>query len=158
MKPDTFNVTRSVRIKATRDIIFPYINDFKMWKMWSPYEKLDPEMKTTITGELSGKGAKYTWEGNMKVGQGIMEIVESTPVRIFVDFKITKPMVQHNMSEFTLAEEGEFTVVSWHMYGPSSMMSKLMQVFVSMDKVTGKGLESGLANLKNVVETQVISV
>ena len=38
------------------------------------------------------------------------------------------------------------------MYGPAPFLSKLMQVFVSMDKMIGKDFEQGLANLKALAE------
>ena len=38
------------------------------------------------------------------------------------------------------------------MHGPSPYVSKLMQVFFSMDKIVGKDFEDGLANLKVLAE------
>ena len=38
------------------------------------------------------------------------------------------------------------------MYGPAPFVSKLMQVFVSMDAMIGKDFEQGLANLKALAE------
>ena len=38
------------------------------------------------------------------------------------------------------------------MIGPMPFVSKLMSVFVSMDKLIGKDFEAGLAKLKAVVE------
>ena len=41
------------------------------------------------------------------------------------------------------------TNVIWVMRGPSSFMSKVMQVFMDFDKMIGKDFETGLANLKS---------
>jgi hypothetical protein len=38
------------------------------------------------------------------------------------------------------------------MHGPAPFMSKLMQVFMNMDKMIGKDFEVGLANLKKLTE------
>ena len=38
------------------------------------------------------------------------------------------------------------------MYGPAPFMSKVMQVFINMDKMIGKDFEAGLANLKKLTE------
>src|SRR5690348_18166709 len=78
-KPDSFRVERTASIKAPPDKIFPLINNFHNWGAWSPWEKMDPAMKRTFSGSESGKGMAYAWEGNSKVGQGRMEITESTP-------------------------------------------------------------------------------
>jgi hypothetical protein len=38
------------------------------------------------------------------------------------------------------------------MYGPSPYVSKLMGIFVSMDRMIGKDFERGLSNLKAQAE------
>ncbi|MCU1340898.1 MAG: hypothetical protein JWN92_321, partial [Candidatus Acidoferrum typicum] len=54
--------------------------------------------------------------------------------------------------EFTLDPQGDSTNVTWEMHGPAPFVSKVMQVFISMDKMIGKEFESGLANLKTIAE------
>jgi uncharacterized protein YndB with AHSA1/START domain len=152
-KPDTFRVVRSVNIKAPPEKIFPLINDFKNWDAWSPYEKKDPAMKRTYSGAASGKGAMYGWDGNKNVGQGSMEITESSPpksIRLNLDF--VKPFEGHNVVDFTLEPQGDSTNVTWDMHGPAPLISKVMQVFINMDKMVGADFEVGLANLKAVAE------
>ena len=56
-KPDTFAVQRSTTIKAPPEKIFAVLNDFHRWTEWSPREKLDPQMKRTLGGAASGRGA-----------------------------------------------------------------------------------------------------
>src|SRR5687767_2606295 len=46
-KPDTFRVERSATIAAPPEVIFPIVNDFHRWIEWSPWEKLDPNLKRT---------------------------------------------------------------------------------------------------------------
>ena len=152
-KPDTFRVERSIAIKAPPEKIFPLINDFKQWDAWSPWETKDPAMKRSYGLTTSGKGAHYAWEGNNDVGQGSMDITESVPpskVALKLDF--VKPFEGHNVVVFTLAPKGEMTEVTWSMSGPAPFMSKVMQVFVNMDRMIGKDFEAGLANLKTVAE------
>src|SRR4051812_19010739 len=79
MRPDTFRVQRTASIKAPPEKIFPLINDFHRWDTWSPWEKKDPGMKRTFGGAPTGKGATYAWDGNKEVGQGSMEIFDTTP-------------------------------------------------------------------------------
>jgi hypothetical protein len=78
-RPNDFVVSRSASIKAPAEAIFPLINDFRRWPEWSPFEKLDPQMRRTLSGPDSGKGAAYAWEGNSKAGKGRMEITNSAP-------------------------------------------------------------------------------
>jgi len=67
-KPDVFRVQREALIKAPPDKVFPFINDFRQWSSWSPYENKDPAMKRTYGSTTAGKGAVYEWDGNSNVG------------------------------------------------------------------------------------------
>jgi hypothetical protein len=153
MQPDAFRVERSISIKAPPEKIFSQINGFHQWEAWSPWEKIDPAVKRTYGGADSGKGAVYGWQGNKDVGQGRMEIIESTPssnVLIKIDF--IEPFEGHDMVQFTLQSQGDTTKVTQAMYGPSSFISKLMSLFFSMDKMVGQKYEEGLASLKAIAE------
>jgi uncharacterized protein YndB with AHSA1/START domain len=152
-KPDTFTVQRSTTIKAPPEKIFAVVNDFHRWVDWSPWEKLDPAMKRTLGGAESGKGATYAWEGNGKAGAGRMEIIESAPAsKVGIQLDFIKPFEGHNVAEFTLTPQGDSTQVNWVMRGPTPFVSKLMQVFVSLDTMIGKDFDEGLANLKALTE------
>jgi uncharacterized protein YndB with AHSA1/START domain len=152
-RPDAFRVERAVTIKAPPGKIYPYLDDFNRWAAWSPWEKLDPAMKRTFSGAPSGKGAAYAWAGNSKVGAGRMEIIESTPAsKLLIKLDFLEPFEGHNTADFTLEPAGDDTKVTWAMVGPAPYISKLMGVFVNMDKMIGKDFEAGLANLKAAAE------
>lgn len=152
-KPDTFRVERSTSIKATPEKIFAILNDFKQWGAWSPWEKKDPAMKRNFGATTSGKGATYGWEGNKDVGTGSMTITESTPFsKLAINLDFLKPFEAHNVAEFTLTAQGDTTLVTWAMHGPANYMTKIIHVFMNMDKMVGPDFEAGLANLKAVAE------
>jgi len=154
-RPDTYTVQREATIAAPAGRIFPYLDDFHRWATWSPWEKLDPEMKRTFSGAESGPGAVYAWVGNKKVGEGRMEILESEPpsrLRIQLDF--LKPFEAHNTTEFTLEPAGGGTRVNWAMHGNKNFMFKLMGIFMNMDTMVGRDFERGLASLKAIAETE----
>jgi uncharacterized protein YndB with AHSA1/START domain len=151
-KPATFRLARSTFIKAPAEKIFPLVNDFRRWTAWSPWEKLDAELKRDYGGAGDGKGATYGWQGR-KSGAGRMEIIESTPYsRILIKLDFLKPFEAHNTAEFTFTPEHDGTRVDWAMYGPNVFMAKLMSIFVSMDKLVGKDFEKGLAEMKAAAE------
>ena len=152
-KPDTLHVQRNAGVKAPPEEIFPLINDFHRWTSWSPYEKRDPGMKRTYSGPAQGKGAVYEWEGNSEVGQGRMEITDtSDPSRVTIKLDFIKPIEGHNVAEFALVPQGGTTNVTWSMDGPSPFIGKLIGVFVNMDTMIGRDFETGLANLKTIAE------
>lgn len=152
-KPDTFQVQRKATIAAPPDKVFALIDDFHRWGEWSPWEKLDPAMTRTFEGPASGPGAVYAWKGNKDVGQGRMEIAESTPPsRIAIKLDFIEPMESNNVTEFVLAPKDGGTEVTWTMRGPSPYLTKLMDTVVGMDRMIGKDFEAGLANLKAAAE------
>ena len=151
-KPDSFRVQRVVLINAPSDKVFPLINDIKAWTAWSPYEKKDPAMKRTYGAVTAGKGATYAWEGNKEVGQGSMEIVESSPQKIVIKLDFLKPFEAHNIGEFMLEPKGDSTSVTWAIYGPSPYMSKVVGTFMNIDELIGRDFEKGLADLKAAAE------
>jgi uncharacterized protein YndB with AHSA1/START domain len=152
-RPGSFRVQRSAVIQAPPERIFAALSDFHGWAAWSPWEKMDPAMKRSYGGAGAGKGATYAWEGNNKVGQGRMEIVESSaPSRIAIKLDFLKPFEAHNTAEFTLERKDGDTEVTWAMYGPANFATKLMGVFMDMDAMIGKDFEAGLANLKTLAE------
>lgn len=150
---DDFSVQRSAKISAPAAVVFGQVNDLKKWQAWSPWEKLDPAMKRTFEGPQAGTGAAYAWAGNSKVGEGRMTITESRPselIRLRLDF--IKPFASTSDVEFSFKPEGGQTAVTWTMSGKKNYMSKLMCMFMSMDKMVGGDFETGLANLKSVSE------
>ena len=153
-KPSAFTLKRSARINTPPERILPHIVDFRKWLAWSPWEKLDPALKRTHSGAPSGKGAVYEWEGNPKAGKGRMEITDATANRVGITIQFIKPFEATNSVEFLLTPSGTGTDVTWSMSGDHAFMMKVMDIFVSLDKMVGKDFEQGLANLKAVAEAQ----
>ena len=152
-KPQTLRVQRAIGIEAPAEKIFPLISDFHQWLKWSPYEQKDPAMKRTYGGADSGKGATYAWDGDKNVGSGRMEILEATaPSKVVIKLDFFKPFEGHNTAEFTMLPQGDGTHVTWVMHGPANFMSRLMQVFLNLDKMIGRDFEAGLARLKTITE------
>ncbi len=152
-KPDRFSFQRATTVKAPPERIFLLINDFHQWGTWSPYENKDPAMKRSYSGEASGKGAVYAWEGNKNVGSGRMEILDaSAPAKIVIKLDFFTPFEGHNTAEFTMLPQGDATNVTWLMHGPLPFMGKIMHVFINMDRMIGKDFGIGLANLKRLAE------
>src|SRR5262245_58107005 len=151
-RPDTFRVQRSARILAPPEKIVAFIEDFHQWPAWSPWEKIDPTLRRTYDDAPAGKGSLYAWEGDRNVGKGRMEILEASPARVTIKLDFEKPFEAHNIAEFTLDAQPGGTDVTWAMHGASPYMAKVMQTFVSMDRMVGKSFEAGLADLKTLAE------
>ncbi|AXL50782.1 polyketide cyclase [Paraburkholderia caffeinilytica] len=151
-RPDNFRIERSVRIEAPPERIYGLIDDLHQFNRWNPFLRKDPAAQGTYSGTPSGKGARYAWQSE-KVGVGQMEIVETAaPSNVTMNLDFIKPFEAHNIADFTLKPEAGATQVTWAMHGPSPYLSKLIAVFVSMDRMVGKDFEDGLGNLKTLAE------
>ena len=111
-------------------------------------------MTRRLSGEASGKGAVYEWEGKGKAGGGRMEITNaSPPSKVMIKLDFIKPFEGHNTAEFSFDAKGNrATEVTWAMFGPSPFMARLMGLFINLDRMIGKDFETGLANLKSATE------
>ncbi len=155
MQPATYKVVRSATIHAPQAEVFALINDFHKWDEWSPWAKIDPQMKTTYSGAAAGAGAVYQWAGNSDVGEGRMTIKESKPGEsILIDLEFLKPFESRSLTTFTLQADGpQMTKVTWEMAGDNNFMSKAMTLFASMDKMVGGDFEKGLNKMKSTAES-----
>jgi uncharacterized protein YndB with AHSA1/START domain len=153
LKPDAFQVRRSITIQAPPEKVFALINDLHNWKSWAPQDKEDPTMSRTFSGAASGVGAVSQWHGTGSTGKGTMTITASVPpqmVTVAVDWE--KPFAARNINAFSLEDSAGSTKVTWAMHGPNLYIMKLMSVFVNMDGMMGKHFEAGLNNLKQTAE------
>jgi hypothetical protein len=153
LQPASFSVTRSQVINTPAAVPFGYVNSLQEWPKWSPFEKMDPNLKRTFSGSEAGTGAKYAWAGNSNAGEGLMTITDSRPaelVSIKLDF--IKPFQATNQVNFTFTPEAGGTRVSWTMSGDNNFMGKAMSLVMNMDEMCGSMFEEGLTNLKNVSE------
>jgi autotransporter translocation and assembly factor TamB len=155
MQPAEFSVQRSATVKASPDIAFGLVNDFHRWGEWSPWDKLDPNQKTTFEGAAMGTGAKYGWSGNDQVGEGRMTIEESKAnefVRIKLEF--IRPFASTNLTTFTFSPAAEGVTVTWKMEGQNDFIGKTFSLFMNMDAMLGKDFDNGLAAMGKIAETE----
>lgn len=154
-RPDEYSVSRSIKIAAPPEVIFPHMNNLRKSNEWSPWMKLDPNMTITHTGPEEGQGANYKWVGNDKVGEGSLTIVESRPNELVKsELKFVRPMEDVATVDFALQPDGNETLVTWKIYGPQQFLQKAVCMFMNMDAMIGKDFDTGLQNLKTLVESQ----
>ena len=154
MQPSSYQVERSVTINAPAPVVFAQVNDFHKWEAWSPWAKMDPNMKTTYSGPPAGTGAVYSWTGNSDVGEGRMTITDSVPSTLIkIKLEFLKPFAATNATNFMFVTQGNQTQVKWSMSGEKNFVMKGFTMFMNMDKMVGDDFEKGLAQMKTVAET-----
>jgi Polyketide cyclase / dehydrase and lipid transport len=149
-----FKYERSGVINASAEAIFPYLCRFSLGSRWSPYDKIDPNMKKTFYREDGEVGSIMEFQGNSQAGSGKLELLKSVPNQS-VEIKLTmlKPFQAENLVQYNLTPEGAGTKFTWAMSGDGGYMSKLMTVLIDCDKMIGDQFSEGIANLKNVIES-----
>lgn len=154
-QPDEFRIVRTATIAASPAEVFPQVSDFHNWEHWSPWAKLDPNAKNTFEGSATGEGAIFSWDGNDKVGAGRMTVLESRPNEVLkIKLEFTRPMEDTSTTTFDFKPEGDKTVVTWSMEGRhQNLIGKTICMLMNMDKVVGGQFETGLTNLRSIVET-----
>lgn len=152
-KPDVFRIERRIRLAAAPAAIFPYLDSLEAWQGWSPWARKDPNMRTTYGPVRAGLGAAMGWEGNGQVGKGQMRIIESrAPDEVVCQLDFEKPFRASNRARFTLAPVESGTELVWSMEGQATLLNKVMDQLMNMDRMVGRDFEAGLANLRGLVE------
>lgn len=150
--PKNYAVSRSINIAAKDTIVYKNIADFNNFQQWNPWYKMEPNVKTTISGTPEQPGHLYEWVGN-ETGTGQMKITELKPVEeVKIELKFIKPFESLANTQFNLTKNGDSTKVTWSMSGENNIISKWMCLFVSMDSMIGKDFEDGLRYLKEKSE------
>lgn len=155
-RPDNYSIERSAVVNAPPDVVFAQVNDFRRWEAWSPFEKLDPDMRKTFEGSPSGVDARYHWVGNSRAGEGRMRIAESDPAkRIAIDMHFLEPFESRARTTFTFVPVDNGTRVTWGMVGANTTAGKVMSLFGGMEGMLNRAFDEGLAKLGTVAEAEV---
>lgn len=149
-----YEISREITISAPATKIFPYLNNSKLFEAWSPWSKLDPKAVMTYSGSEEGVGAKTSWENGEKLGTGSATIIDSVPnVLVRTKLEYVKPYAMEQEAVITIQQVGNDNAVIWKVKGQNNFIGRLMCLFVNMDKMVGDNFETGLSNLKQIVET-----
>ena len=150
--PRAVSVERSIVIDAPPSEVFPYVNSLKAGADWSPWLGRDPEVALTYSGPDDGVGATLEWASDHpQVGNGRQEIVASEPdarVETALDFGDMGAAT----AQFLLVPENGRTTVTWTLDTDMGGNPVGRWMGLMMDRWVGGDYETGLSNLKNLVE------
>ncbi len=147
--PKHHDVERSALIMSPSEIVFDQINDLNKWAAWSPWDKMDPEMKKTFGTSTIGAGSYYTWEGK-KAGSGKLTITSSTPETIKTKVEFGGMGSADGIYSFKTENGG--TNLSWRFIYDTPFPWNAFTFLMGGDKSVAKDFETGLANLKSICE------
>lgn len=152
LQPASFAVERSAAIQAPPELVFGHIQSLRAMDAWSPFAKMDPQMKISYEGPEAGVGSRSSWQGP-QMGTGSLTVTAVKPGReVEMRLDMMTPMAASNRIVFTLTPEGDGTRVTWRMEGRNNFISKAMGLLMSMDGMVGGHFEQGLASLQTLAE------
>jgi hypothetical protein len=152
LQPSKFVIERSVVIEAPPDVVYGHIASLRAMDAWSPWVKMDAQMKVAYEGPEVGVGARSSWEGP-DMGKGRLTVIAVKPEQeVEMKLEMLTPMQATNRVVFTLEPAESGTKVTWRMEGTNGFIGKAMALLMGMDEMVGGPFEQGLAALKTIVE------
>ena len=149
-----YAVEREVVINKPATEVFNYIKYLKNQNNYSKWALMDPNMKKDFRGTDGTIGFVSAWEGNSDVGKGEQEIKKIIDgQRIETEIRFEKPMRSVAPSFMAIEQlNASQSKVKWGFSGRMPYPFNVMRLFMNMDKMIGKDLQTGLDNLKNLEE------
>jgi hypothetical protein len=150
-----YAVVREITINKPKSEVFDYIKYLKNQDNYSVWSKLDPNMKKEYKGIDGTVGFVSAWDSeNENVGKGEQEIKGiSEGDKIDFELRFLEPFeATDNAYMITEMVSENETKVAWGFNGSMAYPMNLMLLFMNMDEMLGKDLETGLQNLKTELE------
>jgi hypothetical protein len=150
-----YAVERQIMINKPNTEVYNYIKYLKNQDNYSIWAKKDPAMKKDYKGEDGTVGFIASWKSdNKEVGTGEQEIVKLTDGdRIDTKLRFKVPFEAEDNAYMVTEKSGDNqTTVKWGFTGRMPYPMNLFMLVMDMDKEVGKDLETGLTNLKAVME------
>ena len=150
-----YTVQRKIMINRPRAVVFDYIRHLKNQPSYSKWDMMDPDCKREYAGTDGTVGFVSRWESdNKKVGSGWQEIVSiAGNSRMDVNLHFIKPFEANSKAYFIAADAGnESTEVTWAFEGSMKYPMNIMLMFMNMEGMLGKDLQTGLENMKKNLE------
>lgn len=157
--PKESTVERSTTIDAPLSMVYEHVNSLEDMNTWSPWADKDPNQEEKYTGETGTVGSEYYWSGNDTVGEGtqtITAIEENKMVATKLNF--VRPWPGEADANIQLEETDEGTKVTWGFLSETPFPMNVGNLFINMDKMLGPDYETGMSNLKSLVEGKMKSM
>ena len=151
-QPDGYTVERSATIAAPPEVVFEHVNNFEKWQQFNAWGDSDPNAAYTYNETESGVGANFHWKGNSDMGEGRMTILESKPNEyVKVDLSFIEPFEGKAIAELLLEPTEGGTKLTERTSSDHNFFSKIMCMFMDMDKMIGDKYEEGFARMNKVL-------
>lgn len=150
-----YSVERQVTINRSQAEVFAFVQYLKNQEKFSVWAQLDPAMERTFRGTDGSVGAVAGWSSeNKNVGRGEQEITGMVAgERIDYELRFFEPFEAQDKAYLHLETPAPGqTLVKWGFHGSMKYPMNLMLLFMNMEEMLGSDLQTGLENLKKILE------
>lgn len=149
-----FDISRTVVINRNKEEIFGFARQLKKEHLWMPWFKKDFNGVLKYSGEDGKLDALLYWKGHKRFYEGTQKIVKINQGKVIeTRFLIVKPfrMVLIEYKGLKEIDENKTKIV-WGVKGGLAFPFSVMALIYPVEKAYGEKLETGLKNLKLVLE------
>lgn len=149
-----YAIEREIVINSPKQNVFDYLKHIKNQDNFSVWVMKDPHMKKTFSGTDGTVGFIYGWSGNKQAGEGEQEIkTVREGERLDLEVRFIRPFKAIAQTPFeTESFSATQTKVKWGMISEMNYPMNILLLFMNMDKLLGKDLETSLNTLKTILE------
>jgi hypothetical protein len=148
--PRQYRVERSLVFKSEPAAILAPCVDLREWRKWGVWYQRDPEIKTTYSEQATGPGSWVSWESKQE-GNGKMTVTALTPTKFTYLLEFPDYGMQSTGVMEVVPVEGAYKLV-WSDEGDLGLNPINRWFGLMLDKFIGTDFETGLANLKKLVD------
>jgi len=154
-----YMVEREITINKPKQQVFDYIKFLKNQNNYSKWANMDPKMEKSFKGTDGTVGFISAWSSNVKdVGKGeqeIKKIVDGQHIDYELRFIEPFESTEHAYMSTEGVSENQ-TAVKWGFEGHMAYPMNITMLFMDFEKIIGGDLDTGLHNLKKILENQEV--
>ncbi len=153
----SYKVEREIIVSQPKMMVFNYIKKLKNQDDFSKWAQIDPNMEKSYRGTDGEVGFIAAWHSeNPDVGTGEQEIIAiKAGERIDFELRFIKPFEANEPAFMTTTAIAENqTKVTWGFSGHMDYPMNIMFLFIDFEQMIGDDLQTGLDNLKVILDKQ----
>jgi hypothetical protein len=152
--PSSYHVERSIRIKHSSKVIFPYLNNLQKWSAWTSLNiNKDYSLEQQFSGSSQGIGSELSYHGD-KLGKGKIKIVDNE-MNDHVSFSLlinNRFNTDGNIKIETISENDSRVIIT--LDGDVGFHLPNRYIILMMNNIAGSLFEESLNRLKMIAESK----
>lgn len=151
---NTYTVVRSITINRSQNEVMNYVRIIKNQDYYNKWVMADPAMSKEFRGIDGEVGFVYAWDSkDNNAGKGEQEIISVSADRVTSEIRFERPFKAVSETYMSVDEvTPQTTKVNWSFHSKMPYPMNVMMLFMNMDKMLGRDMETSLQKLKAELE------